>query len=67
MRTFESLMDDMEAGEYVQDIGQIDKDTRKQLAKLVRKGDLKCFRMRWLGCFGPMKTTWRLNSIYDQI
>ena len=58
MRSYESLMDDLRRGEYIQDIGQIDKETRKQLDKLVKKGMLRKLRMRWLGCWGGLKTTW---------
>jgi len=54
-------MEDLNAGEYVQDIGQIDKQTRRQLDKLARQGTLRKFRMRWLGCWGGLKTTWRME------
>ena len=61
MLTKQDVIDDLNSGETIQNIGQIDADTKKHLEKYVRKGILIKTRERWLGCFGPLKTTYRLK------
>jgi len=45
---------------HIQNIGQIDAETKKALDKAVRKGILVKSRIPWLGCMGPLKTTYSL-------
>jgi len=45
---------------YIQNIGQIDTETKKALDRAVRKGKLVKSRIPWLGYMGPAKTTYSL-------
>ena len=49
-------------GECIQDIGQIDADTKKALERAVRKGILTKTRESWFGCMLPLKTTYRIKG-----
>ena len=45
---------------YIQDIGQIDKETKQALNSLIRKGIVQKSREPWLGYVLPPKTTYTL-------
>jgi hypothetical protein len=47
---------------YIQNIGQIDAETKKALNKATKRGFLVKSRVPWLGCYYPLKTTWTLSK-----
>jgi hypothetical protein len=63
--TKEQVQDFINENGFIQDIGQIDKETRKALDKAVRFGLLVKSREPWCGISNP-KTTWRLPCCANQ-
>ena len=59
MLTKQMVEDRINEPGYIQDIGQIDAETLKALARAVRKGILIKTREPWLGYMPSLKTTYR--------